>query len=344
MLNWLLADGTLFSRRQNDTRETSIYFICQCILLEEIIALGVAIGGFQNENRIMKAATILVTGATAGLGKATAITLAHRGHRVLIHGRNEEKARSACESVRGALESASRDINTSTSDRVVPVWGDLSSLVEVWRLAKLIAEETDKLDILVNNAGKTFMEREESHEGVEMTVAVNCLAPFLLISLLEPLLAPKGRVVTLAGMYHKRAQLDLNDLDFSQRGYSAMAVANQSQLIKVLFSFALARRFDETGKRQVSVCIHPGAVLTNAQKTLPWYLRLFIHTLARPGFVQTSKGAQPIVRLTAEDPPPPNGTYFERYKPVRTREDAYDPTLQESCWQKLCDLSGAVWS
>jgi len=279
----------------------------------------------------MKQRTILVTGATSGIGAATTHALLRQGHRVFVHGRTEAGALAACSAV-------------PDRERAVPVWADLTLKSEVRNLAARVRQETDNLDSIVNNAGKTFQTRQVSADGVEMTLAANVLAPFLLTSLLLPTLNQDGRVVTLAGMYHKRAALDVEDLEYARRPFNSWAASNQAQLAKVLFTFALARRFDTVGTEQIAVCIHPGAVLTNAQKSLPWYLKLFIHTLARPGFVRAQKGAQPVVQLASGDPAPPNGTYYEKSRPVETIPAAHDRVLQDGCWEKLSELSAATWS
>ena len=274
--------------------------------------------------------TILVTGATGGIGEAVTELLLDLGHRVLVHGRTQEKAKTACESL--------------GTDRAHPVFGDLSDQGEVRRLASQVEETTKNLDVIVNNAGKSFQARHLSSDGVEMTLAINVLAPFLLTGLLFPLLSRNARVVNLVGKYHKNAILDFDDIQFTKRSYGIWQVANHTQMLRVLFTFELANRLTKSGSAQMATCVHPGAVLTDAQKSLSLPLRLFIHTLARPGFVKPHRGARPIVRLAVGNIQGPlNGLYFEKHRERKSIESAYEISHQRMCWNRCVELTGAEW-
>ncbi|MEZ4297794.1 MAG: SDR family oxidoreductase [Polyangiaceae bacterium] len=252
--------------------------------------------------------TLLVTGATDGIGRQTALSLARRGARVLVHGRTRAKA----ESTRDDLRTDSR------SPHVEAVWGDLSSFAEVRALAAQVSELAPRLDVLLNNAGVFMNERRLSPDGFELTFAVNHLAPFLLTHLLLPSLreSPSPRVVNVSSVAHTRGAIDFDDLDLARRfdGYRAYAA---SKLMNVLFSFDLARRLRSP---LVAVnALHPGVITTK---------------LLREGFGSTGasleSGAATSLRL-ATDPAlaAVTGKYFSDQREATPAKMASDRALQE---------------
>ena len=197
----------------------------------------------------MTTPTILVTGATDGIGRATALGLARRGARVLVHGRSRPKAEAVAQAIRRAGGQAD------------PVVADLASLAEVHRLAAEVRAAAPRLTVLLHNAGVFQNERSESREGYELTFAVNHLAPFLLTALLLDHLTASSpaRVVTVASVAHGQGRLDFDDLQ-SRRDYSGYAAYAASKLANVLFARALARRLE--GTAVTSNALHPGVVTT----------------------------------------------------------------------------------
>ena len=198
----------------------------------------------------------LVTGATDGIGLQTAIELAKKGARVLVHGRTEKKARTAAESVTSHVPSA----------EVVPVWGDFGRLSEVRALAAQVAKEAPVLDVLVNNAGVFMKERTLTSDGYETTLQVNHLAPFLLTTLLLPQLkaAPQGRVVNVSSMAHARGRVVLDDLQGEKR-YDGHAAYALSKLLNIHFTHELARRLE--GTKVTTSALHPGVITTKLLRT-----------------------------------------------------------------------------
>ena len=190
-----------------------------------------------------------MTGATSGLGLATARRLAALGATVVLHGRDPAR----CEAAAAAL---ARD--GAAVDWLV---ADLGDQRQVRALATAAQERHARLDVLVNNAGATFPRRALTPEGVERTLAVNHLAPFLLTTLLLDLLraSAPARVVNVASVAHEHGRLDLDDLAM-ERGYRPFAAYSRSKLANVLFTRELARRLEGTG---VTVnAVHPGLVRT----------------------------------------------------------------------------------
>lgn len=194
--------------------------------------------------------TIVVTGATSGIGLETARALARRGARVIACARSRERGRAA-------LDDGARAGLAGTVELVV---FDLASLADVRRGAAEILARTERLDVLVNNAAAMRSRRSTTEDGHETTFAVNHLGPFLLTNLLLDRLrdAPRARVVNVAARAHRRCPaLRLDDPTFA-RGYSATAAYNHSKLANVAFTIELARRLE--GSRVVTSAVHPGLV------------------------------------------------------------------------------------
>jgi NAD(P)-dependent dehydrogenase (short-subunit alcohol dehydrogenase family) len=266
-----------------------------------------------------------VTGANSGIGQEAAIGLARLGGSVLL------LCRSPAEGDR-----IRRIIRETLPDAGVSVLAcDLADFESVRRAAGRILDDWPRLDVLVHNAGATFPTRTMTADGVEATLAVDVVGPFLLTALLcERLEASGGRVITLTGIYHRRGRVDVNDLHFDRRPYDWLDANNQAQRARWLFTSELARR----APRLTAVSVHPGAVLTGAQARLPWMARALIHTLARPGFVRAEVGAIPVVRLAACPDLHVTGTFFNRCTPA---PDVADPALAQAFWDACAEMTRA---
>ena len=265
--------------------------------------------------------TILVTGSTDGIGKATAKALARQGHRVLIHGRDRGKGRAVLREIGKETEGASLDLFTE----------DLSSLEGVRALASGVKDRYDRLEVLINNAGVYMPERVLTRDGLETTFAVNLAAPFLLSHLLMPLLeagAP-ARIVNIASSAHFDAkEIDSGNLQGEKRyrGWDAYA---RSKLGVVLFTYALARRLDPG---QVTVnCLHPGVICT---KLL--YAAFPDYPCEPPG-----AGARtPVYLSTSPAVAGVTGKYFDGMKEERSSRISRDPDIQERLWGYLGKVTG----
>jgi NAD(P)-dependent dehydrogenase (short-subunit alcohol dehydrogenase family) len=250
--------------------------------------------------------TVLVTGATDGIGRATALALARAGLRVLVHGRSASRAEAVLRELPGAGHE--------------PVLGDLASLADVRRLAAEVAGKAPVLDVLLHNAGVFEKTRVLTVDGLERTFAVNHLAPFLLTELLLPnvVAARQGRIVTVSSVAHQRAALDLGDIGFERAPYEGYAAYARSKLANVLFAFELARRLAGTNAPHVtSNALHPGVITTK---------------LLRAGFgmdgASVEDGAQTSVFLaTSPEVASVTGTYFADSRPAKASALANDPRL-----------------
>jgi NAD(P)-dependent dehydrogenase (short-subunit alcohol dehydrogenase family) len=263
--------------------------------------------------------TILVTGATAGIGLATAAELARRGARVLVHGRSHAKATAAVETLKRETRSA----------ELAPVSGDLASLAETRALAEHVLAAEPRLDVLINNAGVFMPERTLTADGLETTFQVNHLAYFLLTRLLLDRLrqcAP-ARVVIVSSNTHRGADLDFNNLQ-GERRYDGYSAYSRSKLCNVLFAYALARRVPAS---EVTVnALHPGVIATNLLRA-GW----------GGGGGSLSAGAKTSVYLAdSDDVASTTGQYFDNARPSPSSPRSMDKALQEKLWQLSESLAG----
>jgi NAD(P)-dependent dehydrogenase (short-subunit alcohol dehydrogenase family) len=265
-------------------------------------------------------ATILVTGATDGLGRRVAADLAGLGATVLLHGRDGERLRATLDEIR-----------SETGDEGLGSYlADLSSLSEVRDLAERILSERERLDVLVNNAGVIVPEREESRDGHELTFAVNYLAPFLLTRLLLPLLrdSAPSRVVNVASA--GQSPMDFAD-PMLERGYDPMRAYSRSKLAQITSTFELAERLSGTG---VSVnALHPASLMDTKMVT-----QTFGYTMST-----VREGAEATVRLAVSpELEGVTGRYFDGKRGARANRQAYDAEARERLWALSEDLCGPL--
>jgi NAD(P)-dependent dehydrogenase (short-subunit alcohol dehydrogenase family) len=272
----------------------------------------------------------LVTGASSGLGKATALGLAKQGLHVVIVCRDELKGEAAREEI----------IEKSGNTKVDVLFADLSKLSEVYDLAETFKQRYDHLHVLINNAGVYLKQRHVTEDDLEETMAVNYFAPFLLTNLLlEPLQASSpARVINVAGAYHRQGNIHFDNLQLS-KGYTGTKANSQSQLARVLFTYELARRLSSTG---VTVnCLHPGSVRTNIMRDLPKSLQWLATTLFRRFFISPERGAETILYLaTSPEVENVSGKYFVNKRPVNSSKASYNTSLARQLWQQSEWLTG----
>ena len=199
----------------------------------------------------MTGRTVLVTGGTSGIGKATAIGLAALGARLVITGRDLRRAEAAADDIRRATD----------NPNVIAFGADMSSQAEVRRLAAEVLDAYPRLHVLVNNVGGFWSGRHVTADGLERTFAVNHLAPFLFTELLLDRLkaSAPARVVTVASGAQSLGTIDFDDLQ-GERDYSGDTAYNQSKLASVMFTYELARRLE--GTAVTANVLHPGVVNT----------------------------------------------------------------------------------
>ena len=196
--------------------------------------------------------TIVITGATSGIGYEAAKVFAKEGHSVIFLARNLAVA-----------STIKLELKQKTKSEIDFVICDFSSFASIKSTSTLLLEKYPVIDVLVNNAGVWEMELKNSADGIEMNFAVNHLAPFLLTNLLLPSLikSEEGRIVNTSSMAHRRNILDFDDIEFKKQPYSGIATYSQSKLCNILFTLQLQN--DLIGTNITANTVHPGYVKTN---------------------------------------------------------------------------------
>ena len=270
----------------------------------------------------------MVTGANSGIGKATALALAQMGATVVMVCR--DRARS---------EEARSEITTKSRNNAVDLLlADLSSQQSIRQLVENFQHRYTHLHVLINNAGAAFPERRETVDGLEMTFAVNYLAPFLLTNLLLDGLKASvpARIVNVSSGSHKAGYIKLDNLQ-SKNPYRSMRVYGQAKLALVLFTYELARCLEGTG---VTVnCLHPGFVATNfGQRDVGPAFRLLVKLIGSFG-TSPEKGAKTSIYLASSpEVEGVTGKYFVKSIPKRSAAISYDESLQRQLWEQSAKL------
>lgn len=270
----------------------------------------------------------LITGATEGVGRATALALAKKDFSVVLAARNQAKA----ERVRQEIEAVGgRDIDILV--------GDLSSLSDVRRLAETFQERHPRLDVLINNAGIMAQRRTITADGYESGYQVNYLAPFLLTQLLldELKKSEHGRIINLGSSVYSIGKFDPTNLQ-SERRFSAIGAYAASKLFLLMFTIELAERLG--GTRITANVVHPGVVNTHMLQSATGLFKL-IALLATPFAVSPEKGAATSVYLaTSPDVTAISGRYFVGGKPAPVKSKFNTAKARAMLWEISLDAVG----
>ena len=277
----------------------------------------------------MSGRTVLVTGGSGGIGRATALGLAAMGAHLAITGRD-----------RGRTEDAAREIRAAGGGQVAVFVADLSRQSEVRRLAEEVLQGLVRIDVLVNNVGGYWNTRHVTVDGLERTFAVNHLAPFLLSNLLLDRLAHSApaRVVTVSSNAQAQGRIDFDDLQ-GEREYSGARAYSQSKLANVMFSYELARRLH--GTPVTANALHPGVVSTSFGAEDPATVQRVFIPFLRPLMKTPARGAATSIHMaSAPDLEQVSGRYFADSKPKRSSKRSYDQVAAARLWQVSADLVG----
>ena len=289
----------------------------------------------RNRGQVVPLRIALVTGGTSGIGAAVAEALASHPWTIVIVGRDRVRCESTVARVR----------QTTGNSKVDYLVADLSSQPAVRQVAQEFHCRYNALHVLINNVGGLFLKRQESADGIEMTLALNHLAPFLLTNLLRDLLhtSAQARIINVSSSGHHLSHgVRREDLQWRRGIYRGFQAYHQSKLANLLFTYELARRLEGTG---VTVnAVHPGFVSTNIGRDKPWYWRMLKPVIAavfRVRAVTADESARGIVHLaTASDVDRVTGRYFADGIPVPSSAASRDVETARWLWSVSEELTG----
>jgi len=279
-------------------------------------------------NTSMQGKICMVTGANSGIGKATALALAQMGATVVMVCRDRARG-----------EEARSEITTKSRNNAVDLLlADLSSQQSIRHLVENFQHHYTHLHVLINNAGAAFPgRRRETVDGLEMTFAVNYLAPFLLTNLLLDVLkaSAPARIVNVSSNSHEAGFIQLDDLQSEH--YRSMRVYGQAKLAVVLFTYELARRLQ--GTEVTANCLHPGFVATHfGRRDAGPAFRLLVKLIGSFG-TSPQEGAKTSIYLASSTKVESvTGKYFVKSIPKRSAAISYDESLQRQLWEPSAKL------
>jgi NAD(P)-dependent dehydrogenase (short-subunit alcohol dehydrogenase family) len=275
----------------------------------------------------MRGKTIVITGATSGIGEVAAIRLAGQGARIVFTARDRDRAEVTLTNLRAA--------NCATEHRYF--LADLSLLAEMKRAAGEIAAAAPHIDVLINNAGALFNKRTETADGLEKTFALNHMAYFVVSNLLMPHIVDGGRIVNVSTRAHRNAALNFDDLQ-SRHGYLGFPVYSKSKLCNILFTRELARR----SPRGVTVnCLHPGFVATRFGDQSGGVMQRLVSVAKPVGAISPEEGAKAILYLASSpEVSGVTGEYFYKCRVETPSEEACNNDDAQRLWDASAKIAG----
>lgn len=283
----------------------------------------------------MERKTTVITGATNGIGRATAAGVAKSGAVLVLACRNLAAADETAEAISSATGNA--DIST--------VELDLASLSSVRAAAAEIRRRFDSIDVLINNAGTFSMKRLETADGFEMTMGVNHLGHFLFTAeLMESLRAPpSARIINVGSDAHLHGNIDIDNF-FLEKRYTGFKAYAASRLATALFTRELADRLQNTGI--TANTLHPGHAATNIWNLFPGYPAIgrLINGMMRRFLITPEEGAKTTLYLAGSpDVEGVTGSYFDKSLPAEGNPACEDRDMRKKLWDLSIELTGARW-
>jgi NAD(P)-dependent dehydrogenase (short-subunit alcohol dehydrogenase family) len=277
----------------------------------------------------MQGKTVVITGATSGIGGVAAEKLAQMGARIVLVARDRSRGEGALQRLAKKAPGLAHTVH----------YADLTRISEMKRVAAEIAEAEPRIDVLVNNAGAMFATRELTEDGLEYTFALNHMAYFVVTQgLRERLVASApARVVSTASAAHQGASLDFDDLQLTE-SFGAMKAYGRSKLCNILFTRELARRLHGTGV--TANCLHPGFVATRFGDESGGLISRVVG-LAKLFAISPEKGAETIIYLASSpEIAATTGQYFYKCRPIAPSREAQDDWTALSLWERSAALAG----
>ena len=273
----------------------------------------------------MQNKVIVITGASDGIGAVAAAELHDRGATVVVVGRSPEKTKHVADEIGAKYYTA-----------------DFSKLDDVRKLADDLNRDYPKIDVLINNAGGIFSDREITVDGIEKTLQVNHIAPFLLTNLLiDGLVKNHSTIINVSSIANRLfGKIDINDMNL-EHNYSANRAYGNGKLGNILFTKELHRRYHDQGLSTVAV--HPGNIASNFASRAKGPFKFLYHTSISKIFLSsTKKGAEPLVWLATAQPGTDwkSGEYYDKLKLGQVNKQALDDTFVSDFWNASEELIG----
>jgi NAD(P)-dependent dehydrogenase (short-subunit alcohol dehydrogenase family) len=277
----------------------------------------------------MKGKTVVITGATSGIGEVAAEQLAQMGARIVLVARDKSRGEGTLQRLRKKAPGLAHTVH----------YADLTRISEMKRVAAEIAEAEPRIDVLVNNAGAMFSTRKLTGDRLEYTFALNHMAYFVVThGLRERLVASApARVVNTSSAAHQGVSLDLDDLQLA-KSFGAMQAYCRSKLCNILFARELARRLHGTGV--TANCLHPGFVATRFGDESGGLISRFVG-LTKLLAISPERGAKTIIYLASSpEIAATTGQYFHKCRPIAPSRAAQDDRTALSLWERSAALAG----
>jgi NAD(P)-dependent dehydrogenase (short-subunit alcohol dehydrogenase family) len=275
----------------------------------------------------MQGKTVIITGATSGIGEVAAVHLAKLGARIVFTARDPARAGDTMAKLKRANPAVDHAGHMA----------DLSTLAEMKRVAAELAREP-QIDVLVNNAGALFNKRQETEDGLEMTFALNHMAYFVITNMLLGKLKSGARIVSVASNAHRGAMLDFDDLQ-SRRSYVGFPVYSKSKLCNILFNRELARRI--AGSGVTANALHPGFVATRFGDNSGGLMRTVLKVAKPLGAISPEEGARTVIYLASSpEVAGISGAYFYECKSATPTAEARSDDDAKRLWQISEQIAG----
>jgi NAD(P)-dependent dehydrogenase (short-subunit alcohol dehydrogenase family) len=281
---------------------------------------------------MMQGKTVVITGATSGIGEVAALELAGMGARIVAVARDKTRGEATLARLNERAPGLKHRI----------VYGDLAELADMKRVAAEIAASEPRIDVLINNAGALFSQREVTKDGFERTFALDHLSYFVMTAgLRDRLLAtPGARIVNTSSDAHRGARFDIDDLQTEK--YTGIQAYARAKLENILFTRELARRLK--GTNVTANVLHPGVVATRFGHESGGIVSSLLKVVQRFA-ISPQKGAETIVYLASSpEVAGVSGEYFYKCKPKTPARAAQDNRLAAALWEKSVALTVVGWS